>query len=433
MARTPRSALSAASAVLLAAVLALPAGAAPVPDVPEGREAGDAEGPVDAGDAAGSGAADAPSEAGEAGESSGAAGEAGEAAEPGEPAADAPLGELLTRLQTLHRQAERATEAYHATAEDLKDLRAETAELAGDLADTRADLATARHRAALIARAQYRGPGLAPYLQLLVARDTETALDRKQIISRAIGNQAAVVTRLEAGAKRLDALTGSSREALARQRKLADERKRRRDRVDDRLAEVAEALAGLTPEQLTALDRLEVRGAEAERRELMAAGAEGRGAGAEAGTADGKPGGTERARRPGAPGTPGAPRALGDAEQKPSRAGRRAVSYALDQVGKPYRAGADGPRAFDSSGLTQRAWREAGVRIPRTARGQWRELRRVPLTELRPGDVVVYHRDASHVALYLGSGRVVEAPRTGQRVRVVPVTIRPLRGAVRPG
>ncbi|WP_326798458.1 NlpC/P60 family protein [Streptomyces sp. NBC_01808] len=413
MSRTRRPALTAASAVLLATVLALPADAAPVPDVPD---AADAAGPADPADPADQ--ADTASDSAE------------PAADGAEPAADAPLGELLTRLQTLHGQAERATEAYHATAEDLKDVRAETAKLTGDLADTRADLATARRRAGLLARAQYRGPGLAPYLQLLVARDTETALDRKQVISRAIGNQAAVVTRLESGAKRLGALTASSREALDRQRELAGERKRRRDRVDDRLTEVADTLAELTPAKLAALDRLEVRGAEEDRRELMAPDGED-GGGTDA-VADGKPGGarpgasggTDKARQPGAWGT---------AEREPSRAGRRAVSCALDQVGKPYRAGAGGPRAYDSSGLTQRAWREAGVRIPRTARGQWRELRRVPLTAMRPGDIVVYHRDASHVALYLGHGRVVEAPRTGQRVRVVPVTIRPLRGAVRPG
>ncbi|AZM48614.1 NlpC/P60 family protein [Streptomyces sp. WAC 06738] len=416
MSRTPRPALTAASAVLLAAVLALPADAAPVPDVPDVPEAADA--------------ADAAGPAGQDGAAGPAPGPAAPAADGAEPAADAPLGELLTRLQTLHGQAERATEAYHATAEDLKDARAETARLTGDLAGTRADLATARRRAGLLARAQYRGPGLAPYLQLLLARDTETALDRKQVISRAIGNQAAVVTRLESGAKRLGALTASSRKALDRQRELTGERKRRRDRVDDRLTEVADALAELTPAKLAALDRLEVRGAEEDRRELMAPeGADGGGPDA---VADGKPGGarpeasggTDRPRRPGT---------WGAAEREPSRAGRRAVSYALDQVGKPYRAGAGGPRAYDSSGLTQRAWREAGVRIPRTARGQWRELRRVPLTAMRPGDIVVYHRDASHVALYLGHGRVVEAPRTGQRVRVVPVTIRPLRGAVRPG
>lgn len=428
MSRTPRSALTAACAVLLATVLALPADAAPVPDVPDAPDRGSAADAAEPADAAGT------SDGADAADPGDAAGPDADAAEP---AADAPLGELLTRLQTLHGQAERATEAYHATAEDLKDVRAETARLAGDLADTRADLATARRRAGLLARAQYRGPGLAPYLQLLVARDTETALDRKQVISRAVGNQAAVVTRLESGAERLDALTGSSREALARQRELAGERKRRRDRVDDRLAEVADALAELTPAKLAALDRLEMRGAEEERRDLLTpAGEDGGGTGA---VADGKPGGarpflggtpdgtsvsTERARKAGA---------WGGADREPSRAGRRAVSYALDQVGKPYRAGAGGPRAFDSSGLTQRAWREAGVRIPRTARGQWRELRRVPLTRMRPGDIVAYHRDASHVALYLGNGRVVEAPRTGQRVRVVPVTIRPLRGAVRPG
>src|SRR5690606_34939123 len=154
----------------------------------------------------------------------------------------------------------------------------------------------------------------------------------------------------------------------------------------DRLDEVADALAALTPAKRAALERLEVREAEEERRDLMAPGEDGDAGRGDAGggpdaVADGKPGGGG----PEAPGgtsggteRPRGPEAWGGADREPSRAGRRAVSYALDQVGKPYRAGAGGPRAFDSSGLTQRAWRQAGVRIPRTARGQWRELHRVP-------------------------------------------------------
>jgi hypothetical protein len=112
----------------------------------------------------------------------------------------------------------------------------------------------------------------------------------------------------------------------------------------------------------------------------------------------------------------------------------RAVAFALAQRGKPYRWGAEGPLAFDCSGLTWAAWRAAGVAIPRTAAGQLAELPRAR-GRLQPGDLVIYaSRGPSrrHVAMAVGGGRIIEAP-----ARRIPVRVTGLRGgwlgAVRPG
>jgi cell wall-associated NlpC family hydrolase len=112
----------------------------------------------------------------------------------------------------------------------------------------------------------------------------------------------------------------------------------------------------------------------------------------------------------------------------------RAVAFALGQRGKPYRWGAQGPDAFDCSGLTWAAWRSAGVTIPRTAAGQLADLPRVQ-GRLRPGDLVIYRTDGPsrrHVAIVVDRGRMVEA-----RGRGIPVRSTRLRGgwlgAVRPG
>ncbi|ADI06985.1 NLP/P60 family secreted protein [Streptomyces bingchenggensis BCW-1] len=113
-------------------------------------------------------------------------------------------------------------------------------------------------------------------------------------------------------------------------------------------------------------------------------------------------------------------------------AGHRALKYALNQIGKPYVWGAEGPGSFDCSGLTYQAWAHAGRPIPRTSQQQWRRLPRVKLNELRPGDLVVYFKGASHVAIYAGNGMVVQAPRPGGRVKLSPLASNPLRGAVRP-
>ena len=112
----------------------------------------------------------------------------------------------------------------------------------------------------------------------------------------------------------------------------------------------------------------------------------------------------------------------------------RAVAFALGQRGKPYRWGADGPGAFDCSGLTWAAWRAAGVTIPRTAAGQLAGLPRAR-GQLRPGDLLIYHTDGPsrrHVAMVVGRGRMVEALGRGIPVRSASIRGGYL-GAVRPG
>jgi cell wall-associated NlpC family hydrolase len=94
--------------------------------------------------------------------------------------------------------------------------------------------------------------------------------------------------------------------------------------------------------------------------------------------------------------------------------GATAVRFALAQVGKPYVYGAEGPNAYDCSGLTQAAWRYAGVSIPRTASTQWRAGQAVSRSHMRPGDLLIIN-GGSHVAMYIGNGQQVEAsnPRQG--------------------
>lgn len=100
-----------------------------------------------------------------------------------------------------------------------------------------------------------------------------------------------------------------------------------------------------------------------------------------------------------------------------ARPAQQAVAFARAAVGKPYVYGATGPGAYDCSGLTMAAWRAAGVSIPRTSSAQWEGLAHVPVSQVRPGDIVVYS-GAGHVALYIGDGQIIEAPRPGASVRV---------------
>lgn len=118
---------------------------------------------------------------------------------------------------------------------------------------------------------------------------------------------------------------------------------------------------------------------------------------------------------------------------RPSPRAARAVAYALAQRGKPYQWAAEGPAAFDCSGLTFAAWRAAGVAIPRTAAGQLADLPRVG-GRVQPGDLVIYASRGPfrrHVALVVDRSRMVEAP--GHRLPVRLVRLRGgWLGAVRP-
>ncbi|MET9820933.1 NlpC/P60 family protein [Streptomyces sp. NPDC006349] len=324
-----------------------------------------------------------------------------ESAPPGGDGAAAPTGdrsvaELLTDLQRLYREAEKATETYNGTEERLKRQRAEVKRLDAELARTRLSLRDSRGAAGRLARQQYQNSSnLSPYLRLLLARDPQHALDQGHVIGRLSRERSETVGRLTGDARKADELAGRARAALARQTALAERQESERDGVRERLRAVEELLASLTPRELAALAELEESGVAEDQERFLASGA------------------------------------LGD-DARPSAEGDRAVRFAVEQLGKPYEWGAEGPAAYDCSGLTSVAWRRAGTPIPRTSQEQWARLTHVPLGELRPGDLVVYFPEATHVALYLGDGMVVQAPRPGADVKVSPIAANPVLGAVRP-
>lgn len=96
----------------------------------------------------------------------------------------------------------------------------------------------------------------------------------------------------------------------------------------------------------------------------------------------------------------------------------KAVTYAAAQVGDHYLYGGTGPNSFDCSGLTQAAWKAAGVTIPRTSQAQWNGLPHVSLNSLKPGDLIVFYAGASHIGIYIGGGKFIHAPNPSRAVSI---------------
>ncbi|MFJ3620033.1 NlpC/P60 family protein [Streptomyces iakyrus] len=353
-------------------------------------------------------------------------------AAPGPEAEQRHVAELLTDLQKLYRKAEEATEAYNATEEKLKEQRAGTDRLDRALARARLSLHDSRGAAGRLARQQYQSStDISPYVRLLLARDPQHAIEQGHVIGRLARERADTLGRLSGDERKAGELARKARTALDRQLALTERRKKERDEVRARLHDIEKLLASLSRDQLTDLAEFERKGIAKAQQEFLASGALGSERDGDDETADtaGDTGGDDKNR--GSKGSKGSEESRSGA-RAPSAEGHRAVRYAVRQLGKPYEWGAEGPGTYDCSGLTSEAWAEAGVPVPRTSQEQWKRLRRIPLDELRPGDLVLYFEKATHVALYLGDGMVVQAPRPGAKVKVSPIAANPVLGAVRP-
>ena len=104
----------------------------------------------------------------------------------------------------------------------------------------------------------------------------------------------------------------------------------------------------------------------------------------------------------------------------------KAISYAQAQLGEKYRWGGAGPSAWDCSGLVMKAWGSAGVSMPHSASAQYSMSKKVSVGSIQRGDLVFWSNGSAksiyHVAMYLGGGKMIHAPRPGRSVEIVPIT-----------
>ncbi|MGW8668240.1 NlpC/P60 family protein [Streptomyces niveus] len=338
---------------------------------------------------------------------------------------------LLTDMRKLYQQAEEATEDYNATEVKLKAQQAKVKNVGAGLTGARESLVRSRAQIGQLARQQYQGSSeLSSYVELLLADDPQHALDQKHLMDRAQQGRLSTVARFTNGERRADTLAAQSRKVLAEQQALAAKQKKQRDTVRTKLTDVEKMLASLTAEQIAAIAEREEADTDKAQEKLITSGALGDAAPEPETSPEPEISTEAEAEAQTVPDT--ATRSVSRSLRAPSANGGKALNYAVKQIGKPYLWGAEGPEAYDCSGLTSRAWARAGVNVPRTSQQQWAELPKVKLSELRPGDLVVYFPKATHVAMYLGEGKVVHAPRPGSRVKVSPLASNPLLGAVRP-
>ncbi|WP_069886547.1 C40 family peptidase [Streptomyces luteocolor] len=300
--------------------------------------------------------------------------------------------EVKSKVDSLYHEAEIATEKYNGAKEKAEKTEKSLGELRDEAARKTEKLNAARNSLGSYAAAQYRTGGIDPSVQLALSSDPDQFLDRAALADRAGSRQAAAVDDVRRQLRSIDQLHSEADVRLDALRARQAELRKHKKTVTGKLGEAKRLLARLTADQRARL-----------------ADDEG-----------------DRAARSAARHAPtGAP------SKAPNARAASAVSYAYKALGSPYVWGATGPNAFDCSGLTQAAYRSAGVSLPRTTYAQIAAGQRVSRGELRPGDLVFFYSGISHVGLYVGNGQMIHAPNPSAPVRLAPIDQMPFAGATR--
>ncbi|WP_030977792.1 C40 family peptidase [Streptomyces sp. NRRL S-1824] len=306
------------------------------------------------------------------------------------------LEEVREEIDALYRKAGAATDAYNLAEEQAKKQSGEIVKLAQAIVAGKAKIADLKSRAGAQAREQYRTGGLPPGAQMMLSDDPRLFMDGVNRVWQ--GQQAAkgVLGELTRTQEDLEAYT---KDASSNWKKLEANRLKQakaKKRINGQIAAAKKLESQLEKEERARLLELEQEAEYKAQTAWLGSGA------------------------------------LKEINREASARGKKAVAFATAQIGKPYVWGAEGPGSYDCSGLTSQAWAAAGRPIPRTSQEQWRQLPHIAVKDMRPGDLIIYHGDASHVGMYIGDGAIVHAPRPGRNVTLAGAGSMEILGVVRP-
>ncbi|MEU5809523.1 MULTISPECIES: C40 family peptidase [unclassified Streptomyces] len=306
------------------------------------------------------------------------------------------LEQVRKEIEDLYRQAGTATDAYNLAESEAKAQSDRIVEIAKQVAAGQERISALKNRAGAAARAQYRSGGLPAGARLALSSSPVQFLDGTDRIRR--GEKAATDLLSDMNRTQTD-LQQHAKDAKAEWEKLEANRIKKeasKKEVEEKIKAAEELESKLEAEEKARLLQLEHDAQYRAQTAWLSTGV------------------------------------LKEINGSATEAGKKAVQFATQQIGKPYRWGAEGPDSFDCSGLTSQAWRAAGRGIPRTSQEQLRLLPKVAIKDMRPGDLIIYFDDASHVGMYVGDGAMVHAPRPGRQITLAGAGSMPIRAVVRP-
>lgn len=329
-----------------------------------------------------------------------------------EPGAD--LATVQGQVRDLQHEAEASSERYNEARDTLKDVSAQLNAIRGKVAKQKSEQEASQRSIESLARTLYMTGSIDPTLQVILTEDPAAFLAQASAMDHLAQSQQDILRRWRTSNLRL----------LQAEAQLADqesEARRLKKSMGDAATEAeaklkaAEGLLG----QLSAADRERLARIREQKRQQEIAEARQ----AAGGTSGGGNSGNSNSGNGNSAGNDSG----GGADKPSSTAGYSAsgraatvVNFALQQVGKRYRAARTGLDSYDCSGLVLAAYRKVGVSLTHYSRAQFSQTKRVSVSQMRPGDLVFYFgRGAHHVAIYVGKGKMVSASNPDDGVELI--------------
>jgi cell wall-associated NlpC family hydrolase len=326
------------------------------------------------------------------------------------------------QIDALDNQAESASEQFNAAQDRLAQVNLTAQAATAMAAKAQALLAADRVQVGAFAAQTYRsgGAGQTMLASVLSTGDLAQAAQRIEILQHLAGQQSDVLRAAQLDDVRVSQAVEAATQATATATALTVSIANQKQHIDALIAQSQQVLNRLSADERAKLLATQRAAAAADQAKAAAAQAAWRVAHAAQPVSRAQIRPTIRtaqapAQAPAAP-PPAAPQSGGG-----SSIAQRALAAAMSKLGSRYVFGAGGSNTFDCSGLVQWAYGQAGVRTAHYTGTFWNSYRHVPISDLQPGDLVFFYRDKHHVGIYIGGGMMVNAPHTGDVVRVAPV------------
>jgi peptidoglycan DL-endopeptidase CwlO len=312
-------------------------------------------------------------------------------------AADNDRSTVKAQVAALYRQADQLTQTYDAAQEQAAKLSQAVERSQSTLQRMQADYERQRATLGTIAANQYRAGGVDERLALMLADHPDSFLNNEAMATRLSDEQRRKIAQVVEERRQIVQLQRAAADQISALDQTRDSAAQTRTQVNDELRKAEALLTRLSAPQRSAVMQADL-------------------------------GEDPNSSFTGEQADPGA---IDPTTLAPSDRARAAIEAAIADLGKPYVFGAEGPDAFDCSGLIQRVWRQAGVELPRTSSEQAQAGQQVPLSQIQPGDLVIYYAGRSHIGMYVGDGKIIHAPHPGAQVRYAPLMSMPVNSVVR--
>ena len=311
---------------------------------------------------------------------------------------------VLAEIQSMDMELDKAVEAYNYASVQLNRINDDLTANRRRLVVARANLAQARRQVADRVVSLYTSDEPDALAVVLGASSLGDLIDRIDSVNRISENDARIADEVTRFRNEVRARQEHLEEAQAAQQKIVADRAAKRAAIEGQLAARQDLLASIK-DQIATLEA-----AERSRQARLA-----RQAKAQARSEDTQSSGSQDSGAP--PSGEPAPSPTPSPVAPPPQTHSAVVNIALQYLGVPYRWGGASPSGFDCSGLLVYAFAKIGVYLPHSSYMQFNMGHYVPRSNLQPGDAVFFN-GASHVGIYIGGGRFVHAPHTGDVVKI---------------